>query len=168
MLPQFSGDPGQVLMLVQRMASLTPPVLIMTGYTTPVVVSSEHCALWTVTLSEDPLTRVLPRRWLDIRGSRVDELWTAALRSVVGTVILRPGIPQAELRWRLKAAYDRQEVVEAISFLEQEGTLEAKIGDSSEVLEQIREVPGWMGTLDEQEEMRVCWFIGKKGHWYRV
>ncbi|KAI6125742.1 hypothetical protein EV401DRAFT_1061909 [Pisolithus croceorrhizus] len=168
MLPQFSGDPGQVLMLVQRMASLTPPVLIMTGYTTPVVVSSEHCAPWTVTLSEDPLTCVLPRRWLDVRGSRVDELWTAALRSVVGTVILRPGIPQAELRWRLKAAYDRQEGVEAISFLEQEGTLEAKIGDSSEVLEQIREVPGWVGTLDEQEEMRVCWFIGKKGHWYRV
>lgn len=168
MLPQFSVDPGQVLMLVQRMASLTPPVLIMTGYTAPVVVSSEHCAPWTVTLSEDPLTCVLPRRWLDVRGSRVDELWTAALRSVVGTVVLRPGIPQAELRWRLKAVYDRQEVVEAISFLEQDGTLEAKIGDSSEVLEQIREVPGWVGTLDVEEETRVCWFIGKKGHWYRV
>lgn len=168
MLPQFSVDPGRVLMLVQRMASLTPPVLMLTGYTTPVVVSSDHCAPWTVTLSEDPLTYVLPRRWLDVRGARVDELWTAALRSVVGTVVSHPGIPQAELRWRLKAAYDRQEVVEAVSFLEQEGTLEAKIGDSSEVLEQIREVPGWVGTLDVEEETRVCWFVGKKGHWYRV
>ncbi|KAI6046109.1 hypothetical protein EDC04DRAFT_1873655 [Pisolithus marmoratus] len=168
MLPQFNVDPGRVLKIVQRMMLLTPPVLVMTGYTTPVVVSSEHCARWTVTLSEDPLTYVLPRRWLDVRGSRVDELWTAALRSVVGTVILRPGIPQAELRWRLKAAYDRQEVIEAVTFLEQEGTLEAKIGGSSGILEQIMEVPGWAGMLEEEEERRVYWFIGKKGHWYRV
>lgn len=168
MLPQFCVDPGQVLKLVQRMASLTPPVLVLTGYTTPVIVSCEHCARWTVTISEDPLTYVLPRRWLDVRGSRTDELWTAVLRSVVGTVILRPGIRQAELCWRLKAVYDRQEVAEAVTFLEQEGLLEAKIGDPSGVLEQIREVPGWAGTLDEEEGMRVYWFIGKKAHWYRV
>lgn len=150
------------------MASLSPPVLFWTGYTSPVLVASEHCIPWTVTISNDPTTFVLPRRWLGVRGSKLDDFWTAALRTIVGTIVLRPGIPQAELRWRLRAVYDRQEVLEAVTFLEQEGTLEARVDSRGGVLEEMKTVVGWAMTLDEGEERQVHWFIGRNRHWYRV
>ena len=37
---------------------------------------------------------VFPRRWLDIYGRKLDEMWEAALRAVVGQILLRPGISQ--------------------------------------------------------------------------
>ena len=81
---------------------------------------------------------------------------------------MRPGISQAELRWRVRAVYDRQEVVEAVVFLEQEGTLEARVDDRGGVLQGVKNVPGWAATLDEGEERSVYWFIGRNRHWYRV
>ncbi|KAL4080394.1 hypothetical protein V8B97DRAFT_1863880 [Scleroderma yunnanense] len=167
-LPQFSTCPGRILDLVQRMTSLSPPVLFWTGYVTPVLVASENCIPWTAIVSDHPITFVLPRRWLGVRGSRLNDFWMAALRAIVGTVILRPGIPQAELRWRLRAVYDRQEVLEVLTFLELDGTLEAKVNTRDNVLEEIKVVPGWAATLEEGEEQKVYWFIGKNRHWYRV
>ncbi|KAG6328477.1 hypothetical protein ID866_10612 [Astraeus odoratus] len=168
MLLQYDAEPERVLDLVQRMASLVPPVLVWTGYVIPVVVASEHTASWTVVVSEEPTTLVLPRRWLDVRGLKLDEFWTAALRAIVSTVVLHPGIPQAELRWRLKAVYDRQEFLEAVTFLEQDGMLEARVNDSEALLKRIKMIQGWAATLDDEEEKRVYWFIGNNKRWYRV
>jgi hypothetical protein len=41
-----------------------------------------------------PLTRVFPRRWLDIWGGRIQPVWNAACHAVLGTVLLHPGITQ--------------------------------------------------------------------------
>ena len=40
---------------------------------------------------------VFPRRWLDIYGRKLKEVWEAAVRAVLGLVLLRPGISQVRL-----------------------------------------------------------------------
>jgi transcription factor C subunit 3 len=37
---------------------------------------------------------MFPRRWLDIKGEKVPDIWQAAIRAVMGTIIFRPGILQ--------------------------------------------------------------------------
>ncbi|KIJ68695.1 hypothetical protein HYDPIDRAFT_81586 [Hydnomerulius pinastri MD-312] len=159
------GSQQRTLDLVQKMTSISPPILFWTGCNAPVVVASEYCASWTVIVSEEPLALVSPRRWLDVRGSRIDDAWTAALRAVVGVIVVRPGISQVELRWRLRAVYDRQEVLEVVLSLEQDGALESRTEAS---LENVRTLTGWPMMVDEKEEQGVFWFIAKNHHWYQV
>lgn len=45
--------------------------------------------------TQRPLVRAFPRRWLDINGQRIGNLWKAACRAVVGVVVFHPGIAQA-------------------------------------------------------------------------
>lgn len=70
--------------------------------------------------------------------------------------------PQAEIRWRLRSVYDRQEVNEIVRFLEIEGYLTARQGHTSVWTE-----CGIYAPFDEEEESQVYWFIGNK-HWYQV
>lgn len=152
------------------MSSLNPPIVFWTGFTPPVVVASDHCKPWAVTVLDEPYSLVLPRRWLDVHGLKVEEFWTAALRAVVGMIFLHPGIRQGELRWRLKSVYDRREVLEAVTFLEQDGMIEARLCEDERAgtLGRLRSVPGWAVVLDEEEEQRIFWFMSKDRHWYRV
>lgn len=61
-----------------------------------VLVSADHIRPWTVTIvdGDQPKAMVLPRRWLDIHGMRINDVWEAALRAVVGIILLRPGVSQ--------------------------------------------------------------------------
>ena len=68
--------------------------MFWTGYSAIVLVHSAFLEKWTVIVSESPLTRSHPRRWDDIEGQRIPSYWEAALRSVMGVVIFRPGITQ--------------------------------------------------------------------------
>ncbi|KAF9243844.1 hypothetical protein BU15DRAFT_86274 [Melanogaster broomeanus] len=160
-----AGSQQRILDIVEKMTSTSPPVLFWTCYDTPTLVSSDYCDLWSVILSNEPLTFVFPRRWLDLRGYKLDSAWSAALRAVVGVVFLHPGLSQAELRWRLRAVYDRQEVLDLLSSLQQEGVLECRTGAC---VETVQRLPGWLVTLDEEEERTVFWFIAKNRHWYQV
>lgn len=79
-------------LLVQSLTALAPPPLFWAGYATPVLMAAEHLRSWTVMISENPLTRVLPRRWFGINGERIDDVWQAGLRAILGLVVFRPGI----------------------------------------------------------------------------
>jgi len=70
------------------------PFLHWIGYNSSFLVSSAHLRFWTVCVSEDPTIRVFPRRWLDIYGSKVSEIWEAALKAIIGAIVFRPGISQ--------------------------------------------------------------------------
>ncbi|KAG1769612.1 hypothetical protein EDD22DRAFT_1048040 [Suillus occidentalis] len=95
---------GDVVMdLLQRMSQTSPPLILWAGYSAPVIVSCLYARPWTVEITKEPKTLALPRRWLDIRGGTIRETWNAALHAVVGIVFFHPGIPQTELRWRLRA-----------------------------------------------------------------
>jgi hypothetical protein len=74
------------------MAESPVPLLFWTGYTSVVLVSSAYFKKWTVLASDSPVTRVFPRRWLDISGLKIVDLWEAALRAAMGIIIFRPGI----------------------------------------------------------------------------
>ncbi|KAG6885704.1 hypothetical protein C0993_010876 [Termitomyces sp. T159_Od127] len=57
---------------------------------------------------------------------RIVDFWEAALKAVMGIVVFRPGITQAELRWRLRSVYDRQEIGDLVRFLEEYGFLNVR------------------------------------------
>lgn len=69
---------------------------------------------------------------------------------------------QAELRWRLRSVYDRQEVNDLIRALEEEGFVKMRCDHLID-----RDASG-TGTLDEREEKGVFWLIGDEKHWYQV
>lgn len=70
---------------------------------------------------------------------------------------------QAELRWRLRAVYDRQEIIDLLSSLQEDSVLECRTDAS---VETIQSLPGWLKTLDDEE--MVFWFIAKSHHWYQI
>lgn len=149
---------GQHLSVVKKLTESSVPLLFWAGYSTLVLVSSAYLKNWSVLVSESPPIRHFPRRWLDISGLKIVDFWETALRAVLGVIIFRPGISQAELRWRLRSVYDRQEVNDLLRFLENEGFMKMRCEHLID-----RDV----GPLDEREEKGVFWFIGEK-RWYQV
>lgn len=82
--------------IIKRMTEAPIPLLMWMGYSSTLsLVSAWHVESWTAFISKDPVTRVFPRRWIDITGSRITEVWEAALRAVMGVIVFRPGIIQA-------------------------------------------------------------------------
>ncbi|KAF9056480.1 hypothetical protein BJ165DRAFT_1433822 [Panaeolus papilionaceus] len=148
--------------LVAHLSEGPVPQLYWSGYDRPVLISANFIAKWSVTVCNDPLTRVFPRRWLDIRGAKVADYWQAALRAVMGLVIFRPGITQAEICWRLRAVYDSQEVNEILNVLQNEEYLQPRYAISSYWLE-----GGVIVPMDKEEENHIHWMIGSR-HWYQI
>ncbi|KAG8220242.1 hypothetical protein J3R82DRAFT_1283 [Butyriboletus roseoflavus] len=157
------GVGGHILWLVHRMTLTSPPILFWTYFNAPILVAANYCGAWTVAVSDGPLTLVTPRRWLDLRGCRLDDTWGAAQQAVVSVVFLHPGISQAELQWRLRMVYDRQEIIDLLSSLQEENVLECQ---TDACVETIQSLPGWLKTLDDEET--VFWFIAKNHHWYQI
>lgn len=78
------------------MVEASIPQVYWTGYESLVLVSAHFIAKWSVIVAKDPMYSLFPRRWLDIKGNKVPSFWHAALRSVMGSVIFRPGISQVK------------------------------------------------------------------------
>jgi hypothetical protein len=164
-------DKRAATLLDGAMDAEAPPVLRV-GYTVRTLVAAAHVSAWTVVVREEPLTRTLPRRWRDIHGMRLPRTWTAARRAVVGLAVLHPGISQvsrllarpsspllddprqAELRWRLRAVYDGQEVDELVRTLHREGTLA------------LRRVDGHCESVEWSKAEEVFVFPSEVRPWY--
>ncbi|KAF6766510.1 hypothetical protein DFP72DRAFT_866743 [Ephemerocybe angulata] len=80
--------------VIQKLVDADTPLLYWVGYNYPQLVLGEHISSWTVVVSESPLCRVLPRRWLTIDGTKIRDYWQAALRAVMALIIFRPGVSQ--------------------------------------------------------------------------
>lgn len=74
------------------MTDASVPLAFWAGYVKPVLVSPRHLKAWSVFVSENPVRRVLPRRWCDISGQKVTDGWDAALRAVISAIHFRPGL----------------------------------------------------------------------------
>ncbi|KAJ7124739.1 hypothetical protein C8R43DRAFT_32196 [Mycena crocata] len=122
------------------------------GYSSLVLVGSVFLRTWTVQISTEPVTRIFPRRWIDLSGAKVMDLWDSATRAVMGVLVFHPGVTKAQLRWRLRSVYDRQEVNEVVRYLRDAGFIAMRGGSL---------------PLDNDEEDRVCLFVGTR-HWYQV
>lgn len=86
----------QKLSTVNQMVEASIPQVYWTGYESLILVSAHFIAKWGVNVTKDPMFSLFPRRWLDIKGNKVSSFWHAALRSVMGSVIFRPGISQVK------------------------------------------------------------------------
>ncbi|KAG6837874.1 hypothetical protein H0H93_013027 [Arthromyces matolae] len=147
--------------MVKRMTDSPVPLLFWAGYPALVLVSAAYVKNWTVLVSKKPATRVFPRRWLDISGRKIVDFWDAALKAVMGIVIFRPGITHAELRWRLRSVYDRQEVGDMTRELLEDGFLKVRTDPAFEWHTTLN-----VAELDEREEKGVFWFVGDDKHWF--
>jgi hypothetical protein len=78
------------------MTDASVPLLFWSGYSSLVLVWSGYLRSWTVLVSESPITRIFPRRWIDIAGLKIFDVWEAALRAVIGVIVFRPGISQVQ------------------------------------------------------------------------
>ncbi|KAJ3559601.1 hypothetical protein NM688_g245 [Phlebia brevispora] len=147
--------------IISHMVGADVPLALWLGYHETVLVSSYHVALWSVVVAENNThcTRILPRRWLDIDGRNMSEVWDAARRAVIGIVLFHPGISQAELRWRLRTIYDRQEVEEILAYLAEQAYLQRHTEDS---------YPFRSSPASNDEETKIFWMIGTRKDWYTV
>ncbi|KAI0762701.1 hypothetical protein C8Q74DRAFT_1371700 [Fomes fomentarius] len=157
--------------VVQRMtdAAATAPLAYWTGYAAVVLVSAGAIRPWTVTVyntesadspgSAERKSMLFPRRWLDIYGRKLSEVWEAALRAVLGIVLLRPGISQADIRWRLRSVYDRDEVCEVLQTLQEARYITPRVDRVHRTFDG--------GPADEQEEKFTFWFLAGR-RWYQV
>ncbi|KAG7450180.1 uncharacterized protein BT62DRAFT_495486 [Guyanagaster necrorhizus] len=145
-----------LLPVIQRLVERPLPLLYWVGYSCAYLVSAAHIKTWTVTLPSAILLNIFPRRWIDVSGTKLVEVWEAALRAAIGVIVFRPGISQAELRWRLRGVYDRQEVYDVLQYLLETEIIKTSIGSQM--------VP----VLDEREEKEVFYFINQLKKWYRL
>jgi len=147
-----------IFSLVDRMCKGSIPLVFWTGYLSIVLVSAVHLCSWTVVVRERPLTRIFPRRWVDIKGMRMTDVWEAGLRAVTGLVVFRPGITQSELRWRLRSVYDRQETNDLLQYLQDEKFIVRRSDPDSRLSG---------GPRSDREELGTSLFLGSR-HWYHV
>lgn len=85
---------NRILPVVHRLTGTAIPLLHWMGYSSLHLVSSAHIRNWTVLISEEPVVRAIPKRWFDISGSKIMDVWEAAMRAVMGVIVFHPGIPQ--------------------------------------------------------------------------
>ncbi|KAL5495552.1 hypothetical protein ACEPAI_1015 [Sanghuangporus weigelae] len=151
--------------ILHSLHTLRVPLLYLTGYNSTIVVSAKYTNAWTVTLpgSSAPVSRILPRRWLDLNGNLVKTVWESGLRAVVGLIHLRPGISQAELRWRLRTVYDRQEVFDLLNHLLANGTLKIYFRGSWKSEQTV-----CIEALSKEDEKAVFWSVRQDKRWYRM
>jgi len=78
---------------MDKITSRRTALFFWTGCLSVVVVSSTYLQIWSLVI---PASQVMvkPRRWTDINGSQVPEIWEAGLRAVMGMILSRPAITQ--------------------------------------------------------------------------
>ena len=116
------SSPKLVVRCVKMLTSASMPLAFWAGYVDPaVLVGSQYISAWAIkipiavnetaelsrlSMTTEPeadgqcgdFTYVFPRRWKDIHGRVLQNLWDAALRAVMSHIWLRPGICEARTR----------------------------------------------------------------------
>ena len=59
--------------------------------------------------------------------------------------------------------YDRQEIIDIVSSLQEDDVLECRTDAS---VEGLLSLPGWVKALNDEE--MVSWFISKNHRWYQI
>lgn len=91
--------------LLCRLSDLQVPLLYFVGHSVAMAVSAKYIGRKTLELPQVDLsvTKIFPKRWLSMHGTRIDEIWDAALRATIGLVHLKPAISQVRRRLKLRS-----------------------------------------------------------------
>lgn len=79
--------------VVDKIISRPMPLFFWTGYISIMLVTSTYLQTWNLIVPTLP-AMVKPRRWTDINGAQVPEIWEAGLRAVMGMIVSRPATTQ--------------------------------------------------------------------------
>ena len=116
------ASPKLVVKCVKMLTSSSGPLAFWAGYAEPaVLVASQYVSAWAIKIPIPPIetperpnplratepdadgqrgtfTYVFPRRWKDVHGRLLQNLWDAALKAVMSHIWLRPGVCEARTR----------------------------------------------------------------------
>ncbi|CAE6468822.1 unnamed protein product [Rhizoctonia solani] len=139
-----------------------PPQAYALGYDETRVVSAQYLSDWVVEVglgNEEPSQTesklIFPRRWLDIYGNMLDDIWTMAVRTMIGAFIYRPCMSERTLRSRFHGLFDRQELNDILTQL----LLSGKLKRTSPSM-----LPIGMNTLED--EKATYWSLTNSAHWF--
>ena len=83
---------GHIIDLLHEQQEAQPVALVhVVGYASPRLISADYIHVWTVQIHEQNTMNVFPRRWKDIHGEVIGDIWLAGCRAVVGSLFIRPG-----------------------------------------------------------------------------
>ncbi|KAF8306142.1 hypothetical protein DL93DRAFT_2172227 [Clavulina sp. PMI_390] len=109
---------------------------------------------------------VLPRRWRDIHGNFMPKIWRDGLAAVLSNVVVRPGISEIELVFRLKDIFDRPEVLELLDYLRSEGFVRRVVDEALEASQYPADLV--LGMTNKTESSHVYWFAVEDASWWHV
>ncbi|KAI0032488.1 hypothetical protein K488DRAFT_49752 [Vararia minispora EC-137] len=158
LMSRLSTNIGLLSIALDQLVDASLPLAFPVGYGRMVLVAAQHIRQWTITVSEEPLTFALPRRWMDVAGRQIPDIWESALRALIGIIIFRPGISQEEMRWRLRSVYDAHEIIEVLKALLDDGFIRRMATDGSE---------NSLLAPTQEEERHTFWFLGDRP-WYQA
>ncbi|KAJ1300711.1 hypothetical protein OPQ81_002356 [Rhizoctonia solani] len=139
-----------------------PPQAYALGYDQARIVSTQYLSDWVVeipTAIDEPNQMeskfIFPRRWLDIYGNMLEDIWTMAVRTVMGSFIYRPCMSELTLRTRFQGLFDRQELNDILAQLLLSGKLKRATKSS---------LPIGMSSLDD--ERTTYWTLSNSANWF--
>ncbi|KAH7333608.1 hypothetical protein B0J17DRAFT_709232 [Rhizoctonia solani] len=139
-----------------------PPQAYVLGYDEARIVSAQYLSDWVVEVgsgndepsqTESKLT--FPRRWLDIYGNMLDDIWAMSVRTMTGVFIYRPCMSELTLRARFHGLFDRQELNDILTQL----LLSGKLQRASQST-----LPIGMNT--PEDEKTTYWSLTNSAFWF--
>ncbi|CAE6459542.1 unnamed protein product [Rhizoctonia solani] len=139
-----------------------PPHAYALGYDQARIVSAQYLSDWAVEIAsgnEEPTQTeskfIFPRRWLDIYGNMLEDIWTMSVRVVTGAFMYRPRMNELALRARFQGLFDRQELNDILTQLFLSGKLKRTSKSS---------FPIGMSTVEE--EKATYWSLSNSTNWF--
>ncbi|KAF8604424.1 hypothetical protein BDV93DRAFT_522539 [Ceratobasidium sp. AG-I] len=147
--------------MLRTLTKTLPPLVYALGYDQARIVSAFELDKWTVKVvpstpstSHASFKSVFPRRWLDIHGNVIENIWTMAVRTVAGALMYRPSINEHALRQRYQGLFDRQELNDILTYL----LVSGKLSRSS------NQFP--VGMISLEDETRTHWSLTNESAWF--
>ncbi|EUC63046.1 B-block-binding subunit of tfiiic protein [Rhizoctonia solani AG-3 Rhs1AP] len=151
--------------LLPTLAALTkanPPQAYALGYDQARIVSAQYLSDWAVEAASgnEEATQteskfIFPRRWLDIYGNMLEDIWTMSIRAVTGAFMYRPCMNELALRARFQGLFDRQELNDILTQLLLSGKLK-----------RTAKSPFPIGMSTVEEEMATYWSLSNSTNWF--
>ncbi|KAF8687602.1 B-block binding subunit of TFIIIC, partial [Rhizoctonia solani] len=138
-----------------------PPHAYILGYDQARIVSAKYLSDWTIEASDGGEANqtesrlIFPRRWLDIYGNTLEDVWTMSARVVIGAFVYRPCMSETTLRKRLRCLFDRQELNDILIQL----SLNGKVKRISQV-----SLPIGMNRLEDEKS--IYWSLSNSMNWF--
>ncbi|CAE6398352.1 unnamed protein product [Rhizoctonia solani] len=147
--------------VLTALTKASPPHAYVLGYDQARIVSTQHISEWAIEVagvdeaSQTEPKLIFPRRWLDIYGNMLEDVWTMCVRAVTGAFMYRPCVSETILRKRFRCLFDRQEFNDILAQLLLSGKLK-----------RISKSPLPIGMTRPEDEKSTYWSLSDSANWF--